>query len=44
MLLDEVPIIFGYFYFYLSATKSTIAGVDVAAMGHTDVTQAGTTA
>ena len=34
MLLDEVPIIFSYFYFYLTATKSTVAGVDVAAMGH----------
>ena len=41
MLLDEVPIIFSYFYFYLTATKSTVAGVDVAAMGHCDVTQAG---
>jgi peptide/nickel transport system substrate-binding protein len=41
MLLDEVPIIFSYFYFYLTATKSTVAGVDVAAMGHTDVSQAG---
>ena len=41
MLLDEVPIIFSYFYFYLSATKPTIAGVDISAMGHVDVSQAG---
>jgi len=41
LLLDEVPIIFSYFYYYLTATKSTTAGVEVAAMGHTDVTQAG---
>ena len=41
MLLDEVPIIFSYFYFYLTATKPEVAGVDVSAMGHVDVTQAG---
>jgi peptide/nickel transport system substrate-binding protein len=41
MLLDEVPIIFSYFYFYLTATKPTVAGVDVSAMGHVDVAQAG---
>ena len=41
MLLDEVPIVFAYFYFYLTATKSTTAGVEVSAMGHVDVTQAG---
>jgi peptide/nickel transport system substrate-binding protein len=44
LLLDEVPIVFSYFYYYLSATKSTVAGVNVAAMGHTDVSQAGTKA
>jgi peptide/nickel transport system substrate-binding protein len=41
LLLDEVPIVFSYFYFYLTATKPEIAGVDVSAMGHVDVTQAG---
>jgi peptide/nickel transport system substrate-binding protein len=41
LLLDEVPIIFAYFYFYLTATKPTVAGVDVSAMGHVDVSQAG---
>jgi peptide/nickel transport system substrate-binding protein len=41
MLLDEVPIVFAYFYFYLTATKPTVAGVDVSAMGHVDVVQAG---
>jgi peptide/nickel transport system substrate-binding protein len=44
MLLDEVPIVFAYFYFYLTATKPDIAGVDVSAMGHVDVSQAGTKA
>jgi len=41
MLLDEVPIVFAYFYFYLTATKPTVAGVDVSAMGHVDVATAG---
>src|SRR5215207_1289912 len=41
MLLDEVPIVFSYFYFYLTATKPAVAGVDVSAMGHVDVAQAG---
>jgi peptide/nickel transport system substrate-binding protein len=41
LLLDEVPIVFSYFYFYLTATKKSVAGVDVSAMGHVDVTQAG---
>ena len=44
LLLDEVPIVFAYFYFYLTATKKTIAGVNVSAMGHVDVVQAGTKA
>jgi peptide/nickel transport system substrate-binding protein len=44
MLLDEVPIVFAYFYFYLTATKPTIGGVVVSAMGHVDVSQAGQTA
>jgi peptide/nickel transport system substrate-binding protein len=41
LLLDEVPIVFSYFYYYLTATKPTVAGVDVSAMGHVDVVQAG---
>jgi peptide/nickel transport system substrate-binding protein len=44
LLLDEVPIVFAYFYFYLTATKPTVGGVDVSAMGHVDVVQAGLTA
>jgi hypothetical protein len=39
-----VPIVFAYFYYYLTATKPTVAGVDVSAMGHVDVVQAGQTA
>jgi peptide/nickel transport system substrate-binding protein len=41
LLLDEVPIVFAYFYFYLTATKKDVAGVQVSAMGHVDVVQAG---
>jgi peptide/nickel transport system substrate-binding protein len=41
MLLDEVPIVFAYFYFYLTATKPTVAGMAVSAMGQVDVSQAG---
>jgi peptide/nickel transport system substrate-binding protein len=44
MLLDEVPIIFSYFYFYLTATKPTVGGMAVSAMGQVDVSQAGQTA
>jgi peptide/nickel transport system substrate-binding protein len=41
LLLDEVPIVFAYFYYYLTATKKDVAGVKVSAMGHVDVVQAG---
>jgi peptide/nickel transport system substrate-binding protein len=40
-LLDEVPIVFAYFYYYLTATKKDVAGVQVSAMGHVDVVQSG---
>ena len=41
LLLDEVPILFTYFYFFLSGAKDYIAGVDTTAMGHADLSQAG---
>src|SRR5215211_1697823 len=41
MLLDEVPIIISYFYFYLTAAKPTVGGMAVSAMGQVDVSQAG---
>jgi hypothetical protein len=41
MLLDEVPIIISYFYFYLTAAKPTVSGMAVSAMGQVDVSQAG---
>ena len=34
LLLDETPIIFGYFYDYLSVTGKSVAGVEANAMGH----------
>jgi peptide/nickel transport system substrate-binding protein len=41
LLLDEVPVIISYFYFYLSAAKPTVSGMAVSAMGQVDVSQAG---
>jgi peptide/nickel transport system substrate-binding protein len=43
LLLDEVPIIFSYFYFYLTASKPDVGGMAVSAMGQVDVSQAGKT-
>jgi peptide/nickel transport system substrate-binding protein len=34
LLLDETPVIFSYFYNYLSATKRGVTGVETTAMGH----------
>jgi peptide/nickel transport system substrate-binding protein len=41
LLLDETPIIFSYFYFFLTATRKNVAGVEPSAMGHLDLKQAG---
>jgi peptide/nickel transport system substrate-binding protein len=41
LLLDETPILFTYFYYYLTGTKSDVAGVDVTAMGHYDLSRTG---
>lgn len=43
LLLDEVPIMFTYYYFYLSAAKTYVAGTENTAMGHLDVSRAGLT-
>jgi peptide/nickel transport system substrate-binding protein len=43
LLLDEAPILFTYFYFFLSGAKDYVAGVETNAMGHTDVSRAGLT-
>ena len=40
LLLDETPIIFPYFYYYLFAMKN-LTGVRETAMGHIDLRQAG---
>ena len=34
LLLDETPIIFGYFYDYLAVTGKSVVGVETNAMGH----------
>jgi peptide/nickel transport system substrate-binding protein len=41
LLLDETPIIFAYFYYFLTATKSNVAGVQPSAMGHLNLREAG---
>jgi peptide/nickel transport system substrate-binding protein len=41
LLLDEVPILFLYFYYFLSGSKDQVVGVETNAMGHTDVSRAG---
>ena len=41
LLLDQTPIIFPYFYYHMSATKSTVSGVEPTAMGHINVKAAG---
>ena len=43
LLLDEVPIMFLYFYFHLGATKENVTGVEKTGMGHIDLTKAGFT-
>ena len=43
LLLEEVPIIFPYFYFHLGATKENVTGVEKTGMGHVDLTKAGFT-
>ena len=43
LLLDEVPILFPFFYFYLTATTKSVAGVASTATGHIDLQGAGST-
>jgi peptide/nickel transport system substrate-binding protein len=40
LLLDETPIIFGYFYDYLAVTAKNVVGVDVTAMSQVFVDKA----
>ena len=44
LLLDETPVIFPYFYFHLSATRSNVSGILPTGMGHIDLTKTGFTA
>ena len=41
LLLDESPILFTYFYYYLTGAKNDIANIEVTAMGHFDLSRAG---
>ena len=40
---NETPVIFPYFYFHLSATRSNVTGIIPTGMGHLDLTKAGFT-
>ncbi len=40
LLLDETPILYTYFYDFLTATKKGMSGVEPTAMGHLFLTQA----
>jgi peptide/nickel transport system substrate-binding protein len=44
LLLEETPIIFPYFYYFLSAAKPTLQGAVSAATGQFDLSKAGFTA
>ena len=44
LLLDETPIIFPYFYNFLSAAKPNLTGAVSTATGQFDLTKAGFTA
>ena len=44
LLLDETPIIFPYFYYFLSGAKPTLQGATSAATGQFDMSQAAFTA
>ncbi len=41
LLLDESPILFTYFYFFLTGAGDYVSGVQTTAMGHCDVSRAG---
>jgi peptide/nickel transport system substrate-binding protein len=43
LLLDETPIVYPYFYYFLTGTKKNVGNVEVSAMGHYDITRAGFT-
>jgi peptide/nickel transport system substrate-binding protein len=41
LLIDETPIIFSYFYYFLTASRSNVAGVEPSAMGHLNLRETG---
>lgn len=40
LLLDETPLIFSYFYDFLTVTQTALNGVEPTAMGHLFLSQA----
>jgi peptide/nickel transport system substrate-binding protein len=41
LLLDESPILFTYFYYFLTGAKNRVADVEATAMGHLDLSRTG---
>jgi peptide/nickel transport system substrate-binding protein len=41
LLLDESPVIFPFYYYFLTATRPNVSGVESTAMGHLNVSRAG---
>ncbi|MBV8990421.1 MAG: ABC transporter substrate-binding protein [Solirubrobacterales bacterium] len=41
LLLAESPVLFPYFYYFLTAARLNVSGVETTAMGHIDVSRAG---
>ncbi len=41
LLLDETPIMFPYFYYFLTGARLNVSGVETTAMGHIDLSRAG---
>ena len=41
LLLDETPVMFPYFYYFLTGARLNVSGVETTAMGHVDLSRAG---
>ena len=41
LLLDETPVMFPYYYYFLTAARLNVSGEETTAMGHIDLSRAG---
>ncbi|MBV9007034.1 MAG: ABC transporter substrate-binding protein [Solirubrobacterales bacterium] len=41
LLLDETPVMFPYFYYFLTGARLNVSGVETTAMGHINLSRAG---